>query len=74
MLKGISKVKVSSLINWGPKDVNSVDEASVKEVCSSVNELIEPSVSQIAGRKADIASLVDITCDLMTEIDSMHSK
>ena len=66
MLKRI-KVKVSSLINWCLKDVNSVHEATAKDVCSSVNELTEPSVSQFAGRKAYIASLVGITSDMYND-------
>ena len=68
------KSKFENLINWGPNNTNSLYEASVKEVCSSVSELIEPSVSQFASLKADIASLVDITSDLITQIDSMRSK
>jgi hypothetical protein len=68
------KLKFESLINRDPKDVNPSCEASTKEVCSSVNELTEPSVSQFDGLKADIATLVDITSDLITEINSMRSK
>ena len=68
------KLKFESLINRDPKDVNPSCEASTKEVCSSVNELTEPSVLQFDGLKADIATLVDITSDLITEINSMRSK
>ena len=68
------KSKFEKMINWGPNNVNSLYEASVKEVCSSVSELIEPSVSQFSSFKADFASLVDITSDLITEINSMRSK
>ena len=68
------KSKFEKMINWGPNNVNSLYEASVKEVCSSVGELIEPSVSKFSSFKADFASLVDITSDLITEINSMRSK
>ena len=54
--------------------INSLYEASVNEVCSSVGEVTEPSVSQFPCFKADFASLVDITSDLITQINSMRSK
>ena len=68
------KSKLGKLINWGPNNANSLCEASVNEVCSSVGRLIEPSVSQFSSFKADFASLVDITSDLITQINSMRSK
>ena len=46
----------------------------MNEVCSSVGEVTEPSVSQFSCFKADFASLVDITSDLITQINSMPSK
>ena len=72
--EGNRKSKLQKLINWGPNNANSLCEASVNEVCSSVGEVIEPSVSQFSGFKADLASLVDITSDLITQTNSMPSK
>ena len=46
----------------------------MNEVCSNVGEVTEPSVSQSSCFKADFASLVDITSDLITQINSMRSK
>ena len=72
--EGNLKSKLEKLINWGPNNANSLCEASVNEVCSSVGEVAEPSVSQFSCFKADFASLVDITSDLITQINSMRSK
>ena len=72
--EGNLKSKLEKLINWGPNNANCLYEASVNEVCSNVCEVTEPSVSQSSCLKADFASLVDITSDLITQINSMRSK
>ena len=71
------KSKLESLIDQGPSNVNISHEATdvicptVPDVCVSIDEL---SVSLFADLKADFASLVDITSNLLSEVNSMRSK
>ncbi len=71
------KLIIQSLIDQGPSNVNILHEAtdvicpSVPDVCVSIDEL---SVSQFANLKADFASFVDITSNLLSEVNSMRSK
>lgn len=68
------KLKFESFVNRAPSNTDILCETTVASELGVCNGVDEPFVSQIASLKVDIASLVDITSDLILEINSVRSK